>query len=70
MVLPPHSRDGNRVSLKSHGRGGYSTRQQAMTAIFDYIEAFYNHTRRHSTLGFLSPLDFENLNQHNARQVA
>jgi len=56
--------------VKPRGRGGYHTRQQAMTALFDYIETFYNRTRRHSTLGFLSPLDFENLNQHNARQVA
>lgn len=41
-----------------------------MTAVFDYIETFYNRTRQHSTLGFLSPLDFERHNQHNARQAA
>lgn len=56
--------------VKPRGRSGYNTRQQAMTTLFDYIETFYNRTRRHSTLGYLSPLDFENLNQHNARQVA
>ena len=28
--------------------------------MFDYIEAFYNRRRRHSTLGMLSPADFEN----------
>jgi transposase InsO family protein len=27
--------------------------------VFDYIERFYNPTRRHSTLGYLSPNDFE-----------
>ncbi|MBN9146495.1 MAG: IS3 family transposase, partial [Alphaproteobacteria bacterium] len=27
--------------------------------VFDYIERFYNPTRRHSTLGYLSPIDFE-----------
>ncbi|GAA0752344.1 transposase InsO family protein [Sphingomonas trueperi] len=27
--------------------------------VFDYIERFYNPTRRHSTLGYLSPMDFE-----------
>jgi len=27
---------------------------------FEYIEAFYNRTRRHSTLGYLSPVEFEN----------
>ena len=28
--------------------------------MFEYIEAFYNRTRRHSTLGYLSPSDYEN----------
>ncbi|NCT97589.1 MAG: IS3 family transposase [Comamonadaceae bacterium] len=27
--------------------------------MFDYIECFYNPTRRHSTLGYLSPVQFE-----------
>ncbi len=27
---------------------------------FDYIESFYNRRRRHSSLGYLSPADFEN----------
>jgi len=56
--------------VKPRGRSGYNTRQEAVTAIFAYMESFYNRTRRHSTLGYLSPLDFENLNQHNARQAA
>lgn len=29
------------------------------TAIFEYLEAYYNLKRRHSKLGFLSPVDFE-----------
>lgn len=37
----------------------YQTRRQAITDIFFYIEAFYNRTRRHSSLGFLSPADYE-----------
>jgi putative transposase len=37
----------------------YQTRQQARQAIFEYIEAFYNRTRIHSTLGYLSPVVFE-----------
>jgi putative transposase len=37
----------------------YQTRQEAMTDIFFYIEGFYNRSRRHSSLGFLSPADFE-----------
>jgi len=31
----------------------------ARAAIFDYIEVFYNRTRRHQTLGYLSPMEFE-----------
>ena len=37
----------------------YQTRQQAKTSIFSYIEGFYNAKRRHSSLGYLSPNDFE-----------
>ena len=37
----------------------YATREQAQNAIFEYIEVFYNRQRRHSTLGYLSPLAFE-----------
>jgi putative transposase len=37
----------------------FTTRAEARTAIFDYIEAFYNRTRRHSSLGYQSPLDYE-----------
>jgi len=37
----------------------YGTRQQAKTSIFSYLEGFYNSKRRHSSIGFLSPNDFE-----------
>jgi len=37
----------------------YETRQQAKTSIFSYLEGFYNSKRRHSSLGYLSPNDFE-----------
>jgi len=37
----------------------YYTRAQAKTDIFAYIEGFYNPWRRHSTLGYLSPVEFE-----------
>ena len=40
-------------------RQPFATRDQARTAIFDYIECFYNRTRRHSSLGYQSPLDYE-----------
>lgn len=37
----------------------YRTRAQAKADVFDYIERFYNPKRRHSTLGYLSPMEFE-----------
>jgi putative transposase len=37
----------------------YRTRDQAKADVFDYIERFYNPKRRHSTLGYLSPMEFE-----------
>ena len=37
----------------------YKTRDEAMIDIADYIEPFYNRTRRHSTLGNLSPVEYE-----------
>ena len=40
-------------------RCSFKTRNEARAAIFDYIETFYNRTRIHSSLNFLSPLDFE-----------
>jgi putative transposase len=41
-------------------RRSWPTKAEARTATFDYIEAFYNRRRRHSTLGMLSPVNFEN----------
>lgn len=37
----------------------YRTRDQARASVFDFIEVFYNRTRLHSTLGYLSPAEFE-----------
>ena len=39
----------------------YATRQDAKSDVFDYIEGFYNRVRRHSRVGQLSPLAFEQL---------
>jgi len=48
-------------SLKTErtARTTYRTRDQAKADVVDYIERFYNPRRRHSTLGYLSPLEFE-----------
>lgn len=37
----------------------FATRVAARTAVFDYIETFYNRTRLHSSLGYVSPITFE-----------
>jgi putative transposase len=40
----------------------YATREEAKASIFEYIETFYNRVRRHSTLGYLSPVNYEAAN--------
>jgi transposase InsO family protein len=37
----------------------YQTRAQARASIVEYIEMFYNPKRRHSSLGYLSPAEYE-----------
>ena len=70
-LLPSMSRKGNcydnafiesfwsslKYELIYHHR--FATRAQARTAIFDYVEAFYNRTRLHSSLDYQSPINFE-----------
>lgn len=38
----------------------YATRDEAKADVFDYVERFYNPRRRHSTIGYLSPVEYEN----------
>ena len=40
----------------------FRTRAQATTEIFEYIEVFYNRVRRHSSIGYVGPLEFESNN--------
>ena len=42
----------DRTSLRTHA--------EARLSIFDYIESFYNRQRRHSSVGYISPVNFEN----------
>ncbi len=51
-----HSFKGECIDCQS-----FQTRAQARSSTFDYIETFYNRTRRHSTLRYLSPLAYEQL---------
>jgi putative transposase len=37
----------------------YRSRDEARSDVFDYIERFSNPTRRHSTLGYVGPVQFE-----------
>ena len=37
----------------------YATRQEARSSLFEYIEVFYNRVRRHSSLGYRSPIEYE-----------
>ena len=48
-------------SLKTErtARKVYRSRDDAKADVFDYIERFYNPKRRHSTIGYMSPMEFE-----------
>ena len=50
-------------------RNIWATRRMLQSAIFEYVEAFYNRRRRHSALGYLSPAEFER-RWYTAKQVA
>ena len=48
-----------KTELVYHER--YRTREQARRSLFEYIEGFYNRSRKHSTLGYRSPVQYENM---------
>ncbi|QEY71704.1 transposase [Pseudomonas denitrificans (nom. rej.)] len=72
-IVPSHSRPGNcwdNAAMESFFRSlkaervyltRYASYHEAKTDLFDYIR-FYNNRRRHSTLGYLSPMEFERRN--------
>ena len=47
------------LKIERTNRKVYRTRDEARADVFDYIERFYNPRRRHSKLGYLSPMEFE-----------
>jgi putative transposase len=51
-------------------RRTWPNKAELRTAVFDYIEAFYNRQRRHRSLGFLSPAQFETItHQHQLKEL-
>jgi transposase InsO family protein len=50
-------------------RWSWPNRRELQSAVFDYIESFYNRERRHSTLGYLSPREFEMVSTHQQRET-
>ena len=46
-------------------RRHFKTQTEARLAIFEFIEGWYNPHRRHSAIGYLSPIDYENTGRHN-----
>jgi putative transposase len=47
------------VKTERTARKVYRTRDEARADVFDYVKRFYNPKRWHSTIGYLSPIDFE-----------
>lgn len=47
----------------------YTTRAEARADIFDYIEVFYNHRRRHSSNELLSPVEYEKRHHERLERV-
>jgi transposase InsO family protein len=70
-ILPSMSRSGNcydnapaesfmsTLKMELVPPEGYSSREEAHRSIFEYIEGFYNTWRKHSSLGYLSPVEYE-----------
>ena len=49
----------SRVQVELLDRRAWSTRVELATALFKYLEIFHNRQRRHSSLGMLSPVEYE-----------
>jgi len=62
VILPPANPLGGDplACCWFRGHSVHRTRDDARADVFDYIEPFYNAVRRHSTIGYISPVEFEN----------
>lgn len=50
-------------------RRSWPTKQEARTAVFEWIEVFYNRERRHSTIGYYSPAEYERISLKRNQQI-
>jgi putative transposase len=55
-----------RLQTELLNRKKWKTRIELSTALFDYLEIFHNRNRRHSSLGMLTPIEFEKVNNQTA----
>jgi putative transposase len=44
--------------------GAFTSKEDAQTEIFEYIQMYFNPVRRHSSLNYISPVDFEKVYYH------
>jgi transposase InsO family protein len=59
------------LKLELIDRRSWATRRQVRLAVFDYIERFFNRRRLHSSLGYLTPVEYEaNIHRHKAAHAA
>ena len=57
-----------RMQTELLNRKRWKTRVELANAMFDYLEIFHNRQRRHSSIGMLTPIEYENL--HHNRSIA
>ena len=55
-----------RMQTELLDRHRWNTRVELANAIFEYLEIFHNRRRRHSALGWLTPIEYEKLHTTNA----
>jgi transposase InsO family protein len=60
----------SRVQVELLDRQRWSTRLELATALFEYLELFHNRQRRHSSIGMLTPIEFENQHRSVATSTA
>jgi putative transposase len=56
-----------RMQTELLNRQKWRTRLELTNAIFEYLEVFHNRKRRHSSLGMLTPNEYETLHHHQSK---